>query len=97
MTDPSALPAHPGTTVISAHRDSHFAVLKDVQEGDLMTVENIDGARARYEVEETAVVRADRFGVSREAPDRLILTTCYPFGARTDSPWRYIVIADKVG
>jgi sortase (surface protein transpeptidase) len=41
----------------------------------------------------SAVVRADRFGIERDAPSRLILTTCYPFGAHVSSPWRYIVIA----
>jgi sortase A len=92
----SAPPAHPGTTVISAHRDSHFAILKKVRKGDVVTIENIDGSKAIYRVDETAVIRADQFGISHEDPDRLILTTCYPFGVRTDSPWRYIVIADKV-
>jgi sortase A len=89
----SAPPAHAGTTIISAHRDSHFSVLRKVEKGDLITVENVDGATARYRVVRSAVVRADHFGIERDAPSRLVLTTCYPFGARTSSSWRYIVIA----
>lgn len=99
---PTLLPAgagaaEAGTTIMAAHRDTHFAFLAGVRAGDLIIVEAISGRTRRYRVERMAVVRWDRFAFQRH-PDRatLALTSCFPFGAQARGPLRYVVWATEV-
>jgi len=92
-----ARPGAPGTAVIAAHRDTHFAFLKDVRAGDAVLVEGIDGVTHRYRVTGTDVVRWDGFAVSDGGGRELALATCYPFGAMGHGPLRYIVHAIETG
>ncbi len=84
-----------GTAVYAAHRDTHFAFLKNVEENDQILVTRSDGKTVSYRVSHMAVVRWDE---ARIAPDRegrhLVLATCYPFDAITPGPLRYLVYAD---
>lgn len=84
-----------GTAVYAAHRDTHFAFLKNVEENDKILVTRSDGKTVSYRVSHMAVVRWDE---ARIAPDRegrhLVLATCYPFDAITPGPLRYLVYAD---
>jgi len=82
-----------GTTVIAAHRDTHFAFLKDVRVGDRVQVEGIDGVTYRYRVTGAEVVRWDRFTLPGSEGRELALATCYPFGAVGHGPLRYVVHA----
>jgi sortase A len=87
----------PGTSVIAAHRDTHFRFLQNARRGDLILVEGLDGVTRRYRITGRRVVRWDRFAISSDHADRrLALTTCYPFGAQVHGPWRYVVYADAV-
>ena len=92
----AAAPGTPGTAVAAAHRDTHFRGLKEVRIGDTIIVEGIDGRSTTYRVDGLLVTRWDQFAVSpdRSAP-RLALVTCYPFGATTHGPMRFIVQAAK--
>ena len=82
-----------GTTVIAAHRDTHFAFLKDVRVGDVILAEGIDAVTHRYRVTGAEVVRWDRFAIAEGEGRELALATCYPFGALGHGPLRYIVHA----
>ena len=93
----SSAPGHRGTAVFAAHRDTHFRFLKDLRQGDVVSVEDIHGARTAYRVEGGYVVRNDRFGIDRHAPTAiLVLTTCWPFDSRVRGPMRYVVMARHI-
>lgn len=86
-----------GTTVLAAHRDTHFAFLKDIRPGDRFDVQGIDGATRQYRVTGTEVVRFDAFIVPADRSGlHLALTTCYPFSVMTHGPLRFVVRADQV-
>jgi sortase A len=86
----------PGTTVIAAHRDTHFRFLKNVRKGDVIDLEGLDGINHRYVVTGAEIVRWDRFAIPDAPGKRLALATCYPFGAIHHGPLRYIVQAVAV-
>ena len=86
-----------GTAIYAAHRDTHFGFLADVVDGDEIRITRRDGAQVRFRVTHTAIVRFDQSGVDALAPGRrLVLATCWPFDAKTDGPWRYLVHAEAV-
>lgn len=86
-----------GTSVIAAHRDTHFAFLKDVAKGDLITITRNDGVTFTFRVTGTEIVDWNHSGIDRHAPGfNLVLATCYPFGALTHGPQRYLVKAELV-
>ena len=92
------LPGQPGTSIIAAHKNTHFAFLKNVRTGDIINIELSDGTNARFEVTNAAIVHKDRSGIAvREAvdaPAQLALVTCYPFDAISyGGPMRYVVRA----
>ena len=86
-----------GTAVISAHRDTHFAFLKDVKVGDLITITRDDGLVFTYRVTGTSIADWNKSGIDRNASGfNLVLSTCYPFNAITPGPLRYLVHAELV-
>jgi sortase A len=86
-----------GTAVYSAHRDTHFAFLADVEVGDEVLVTRRDGAAFRYRVTGTAVARWDASGIDPYATGRrLVLATCWPLNAKVAGPLRYLVHAEMV-
>jgi sortase A len=94
-THGSALPGTFGTAIVNGHRDTHFAVLRELESGDELLVERRDGRLVRYVVDELAV--ADSRTAQVRAPDdasALVLITCWPFDAlRPGGPMRYVVTA----
>jgi sortase A len=86
-----------GTAVISAHRDTHFAFLKDVKVGDLISITRDDGLVFTYRVTGASIADWNKSGIDRNAGGfNLVLSTCYPFGAITPGPLRYLVHAELV-
>jgi sortase A len=86
-----------GTAVVSAHRDTHFAFLKDVVVGDRITITRDDGLVFTYRVTGTSVVDWNNSGIDRHASGfNLVLATCYPFDAITQGSQRYLVHAELV-
>jgi len=84
-----------GTAIYSAHRDTHFAFLKEVRIGDDITVTRRDGRAFRFRVVATSVVRWDQSGIDPSSPGRrLVLATCWPLNAHTAGPMRYLVRAE---
>ncbi len=87
-------PGSMGTSVIAAHRDTHFEFLKDVEVGDAVYLEAVDGTRHTYIVDDLKIVRADASGIDpHQGGKRLALVTCFPFGATEQGPLRYVVFA----
>lgn len=86
-----------GIAVYAAHRDTHFAFLREVAVGDEIIVTRADGTSARFRMTGSDVVRWDRSGIDASAGGRhLALVTCWPFDARTTGPLRYVVEAAAV-
>jgi len=86
-----------GAAVYSAHRDTHFAFLKDIVIGDEIEVTRNDGRHFRYRVSGTSVVRFDSSGIDPLAEGfHLVLSTCWPFDALTSGPERYLVNAHLI-
>lgn len=93
----SVKPGARGVAVFAAHRDTHFAFLKDVKPGDEIDVQLPDGAR-RFRVTGAQVVRWDASGIQTHdggAP-RIALVTCWPLDAKTPGPMRYVVWAELI-
>lgn len=86
------------TTLVAAHKDTHFRFLPNLKIGDEIVMQTLQGQTERYRVigQEVIDYRAASFEEDPFNP-RLILVTCYPFEALTvNGPLRYIVIAEKV-
>jgi len=90
----SSEPGHPGTTLISAHRDTHFEAIRELRAGEAITLETTAGYW-RYEVTGTRVIDSRSERVTNNPLGReLVLVTCYPFDAvRPGGPLRYVVHA----
>jgi len=90
------LPGETGNSVIGAHRDTHFAFLRDMKPGEEIVVEKSAGVTRRYRVAGAEIVdKSDtRVLAQRLGESRLTLVTCYPFDAlRAGGPQRYVVTA----
>lgn len=90
----SARPGERGVAVFAAHRDTHFAFLKDVKPGDTVTIETTDG-RHTFSVTGSDIVRWDDSNIvpHDNGPPRIALVTCWPLEAKTPGPMRYVVWA----
>ena len=78
--DGSKRPGEEGHTVISGHRDSHFAILEHLQIGDELVIETLEGEHHFYEITNRRVVdsRSEQLHLDHNN-NRLTLVTCYPF------------------
>lgn len=91
----SARPGRRGNIVLSGHRDTHFAWLAELRDGDLLALTAADGIRRHYTVADLRVVHeGDLAQLDPLAGDQLRLLTCYPFdGVAPGTPWRFAVTA----
>ena len=97
LLDETARPGERGTSVMAAHRDTHFAFLKNVVVGDDITVTRDDGLAFTYRVTGTRIADFDNSGIDRHAAGfHLVLSTCYPFDAITHGRQRFLVEAELV-
>ena len=96
--DGTALPGSGGNAVIVAHRDTHFAFLRDIALGEEIVVESTPTAISRYRVREITVVDKGETRLLDPADTaQLTLITCYPFDAvQPGTALRYVVIAERV-
>jgi len=87
------MPGADGNCVIAGHRDTHFSVLKNIQDGDEIVLER-DGHKYRYRVDGMQVVTPDNTASLRPTKDAVLnLITCYPFHYVGSAPKRFIVHA----
>ncbi len=89
-----ALPNSQGTTVISAHRDTHFNFLKDIKINETFFLQTVSKA-TRYRVYDLQIVDSKTYTLQADTDDQtLVLVTCYPFNAiNTGDLSRYLVFA----
>jgi len=95
--DGTAMPGSSGNSVIVAHRDTHFAFLRELDPQSEIAIEDLKGRVTRYRVREVAVVdKGDTRVLDAADSPQLTLITCWPFDAvAPGTPWRYVVIADR--
>jgi sortase A len=97
LVNETSRPGTRGTSVMAAHRDTHFSFLKNVQIGDLIEVERDDGLSFTYRAKQMRIVDWNKSGIDAHAAGfNLVLATCYPFDAITHGPKRFIVEAELV-
>ena len=98
---PTALVDDParGLTVLAAHRDTHFEFVQNLNAGDVVALEHIDGSSAAYRITHLETVRWDEFthphdGRGFGGGGLLALTTCYPFNSDAPGPLRRVAWAE---
>jgi sortase A len=101
----TALPGQAGNFAVAAHRDTLFRALKDIQNGDAVTVETPTAAY-KYIVKASEIVKPTDIRVlttnggglisdsSSATPKLLTMVTCYPFRFVGSAPKRFIVEAE---
>ena len=92
----SAKPNTSGTTIISAHRDTHFRFVKDLKINEMIFIQTTDKTMT-YQVYEIKIVNSKTFKL-QPVRDRqtLVLVTCYPFDSlASGDSLRYLVYASR--
>ena len=93
----SALPGRPGNIGISAHRDTFFRPLRNIRQGDVITLTTPLG-EYRYRVVSTRIVGPSDIEVLEPGESEVLtLVTCYPFYFVGPAPRRFIVRAERLG
>jgi LPXTG-site transpeptidase (sortase) family protein len=93
LVEATAFPGENGNMVLSAHRDSFFRPLKDIQLGDQIELRTLEGAQ-RFEVAEIFVTDPMDLSVLEPSNTPVVtLITCYPFYYVGYAPDRLIVRA----
>jgi sortase A len=93
----TALPGEWGNVVLTGHRDTFFRPLRNIRQGDAITLTTVDGD-FQYQVEWTAVVPPSDVQVLQSSSGRtLTLITCFPFYYVGPAPKRFIVRARQIG
>ena len=95
----SAYPGSRGTTILTGHRDTHFAFLENLALGDRLMLQTGSGSLQSFRVRERRIVdhRSALISMDRDEPS-LVLVTCYPF--HTPMPGgslRFVIIAEAEG
>ncbi len=92
----TAVPGESGNSVISAHRDTFFRHIYELNKGDSILVQR-GGTTYQYEVTGKKVIEPDDLSVIRPSQDtRLTLLTCYPIYYIGPAPKRLAVFAKLV-
>lgn len=91
-------PGAPGISLVSAHRDTHFGFLNELQRGDEITLQTSEGRQIEYVVDELRIVMDPQVQVKRnEQESTLLLSTCFPFvNWQPGGEMRFIVVAREV-
>ena len=92
----SAFPGEPGNSVISAHRDRHFARLGGIMVGDTIVTES-GSSETKWVVVSRRVIDAQAPALFRTSDATLTLTTCWPIRYFGTAPDRLIVTAKPIG
>jgi LPXTG-site transpeptidase (sortase) family protein len=91
------LPGEPGNVALAGHRDGFFRPLRNIQLGDAISLNTLDGEFV-YQVESTAVVLPSDVRVLQASHENtLTLVTCFPFHYLGAAPQRFIVRARQIG
>ena len=91
--DRTAMPGELGNAVITAHRDTFFRHIYELNQGDEITVLR-NGRTFRFAVTGKKVVKPNDMSVLRPTPDaQLTLITCYPTYYIGPAPERLVVFS----
>lgn len=92
----SATPNSAGTTIISAHRDTHFRFLKDLKINEIIILQT-PNKTIPYQVIDMTIVNSKTFKLQPVADRQtLVLVTCYPFESLAGGgSLRYLVYASR--
>ncbi|MBO1255456.1 class GN sortase [Alteromonas sp. 5E99-2] len=92
----TVLPGEVGNSVISGHRDTHFAILENIEVGDEIRIES-EFTQTKFEVTDILVVHQSTMAVTKNSADKMLtLITCYPFNSLKLNPeMRFIVQAKE--
>lgn len=88
-----------GHRILSGHRDTHFAFLRDLAAGSRLRLQDDQGRWRDFAVRAHEVIDVRHPVFARRAADLPLvsLVTCYPFDAVTPGgPLRYVVTAEAV-
>jgi len=92
----SAMPNTSGTTIISAHRDTHFHFLQHLKLNESIIIQT-SNSNIAYRVYDIQIVDGKTFTLQPGDEQTLVLVTCYPFEAiTTGGSLRYLVYASMV-
>jgi sortase A len=96
LIEDTAKPGADGNIGIAGHRDGFFRGLKDVQPGDLIELDTLEGVNV-YRIERAWIVDPEDVSVLDPTPSASVtLVTCCPFYFVGPAPKRYIVRAVRV-
>ena len=93
----ASLPGQGGCVLVGGHTNTYFRDLEKVEVGDEVLL-SLDYGEYRYEITEWKIARADDAAAYDLHPEqeKLVLYTCYPFGAPYETPMRYFVFGRLV-
>jgi sortase A len=87
---------HTGNIGLAAHRDTFFRKLRNIHDGDGITLTTLNGS-FNYRVELISIVEPQNSAVLRDTGENILtLVTCYPFSYIGPAPKRFIVRAKEV-
>ena len=90
----SVSPGEEGTVLISAHRDTHFSVLQQLNPTEEIVLEDTQGNLFTYKITNIEVININEQEITQTDFERLLLVTCYPFEqAQNQTPLRYVIEA----
>ena len=93
IVDGMSYPHEPGNIGISGHRDGYFRALKDIQKGDSILLQTLEGPK-QFTVENMQVVEITDLSLLQDTREQTVtLVTCYPFYFVGHAPQRFIVTA----
>jgi LPXTG-site transpeptidase (sortase) family protein len=93
VIDGMAYPHEGGNIGISGHRDGYFRVLKDIEVGDPIVLQTLEGEK-RFRIDATHIVEKTDTRLLKDTRDQTVtLVTCYPFYFVGHAPQRFIVTA----
>ncbi|MFD2207258.1 class GN sortase [Kiloniella antarctica] len=94
----TAQPGQTGTAIYAAHRDTHFAFLEQTRKDDIIVITDRFGKTHKYQIDQMRIAPWDQSGINiHTGGKRIALVTCWPFGATTPGPLRYIVEGRYLG
>lgn len=92
----TSLPGQQGNVALSAHRNTFFKPLHDIQVDDEIILTTLTG-NFRYRVDSTSVVQPEEVDVLDDTGENILtLVTCYPFNYIGSAPQRFIVRAHNI-
>ncbi len=93
VIDGMAYPHEGGNIGISGHRDGYFRVLKDIEVGDSIALQTLEGEK-HFKVDAIHIVEKTDTHLLKDTRDQTVtLVTCYPFYFVGHAPQRFIVTA----